>query len=80
MKPHRMTLTNHLVMGYGLDKRIHHFYNPRPATAEELQEYHDGDYIEFLSKCVSPSIFHSFRPQLPTFLPHHITQTDSFPP
>ncbi|KAI9570757.1 hypothetical protein HD554DRAFT_2203761 [Boletus coccyginus] len=44
MKPHRLTLTNALVMGYGLDKQIHHIYNPRPATQAELEMYHDHDY------------------------------------
>ncbi|KZS98740.1 hypothetical protein SISNIDRAFT_403611 [Sistotremastrum niveocremeum HHB9708] len=53
MKPHRLTLTNSLVLGYGLDKRIQYFFNPRPATQEELEDYHDHDYIEFLSR-VSP--------------------------
>jgi hypothetical protein len=52
MKPHRLTLTNALVMGYGLDKQIHHIYDPRPATQEELEIYHDRDYIGFLSKFV----------------------------
>ena len=50
MKPHRLTLTNALVMGYGLDKQIHHIYNPRPATQAEIEAYHDHDYIEFLSR------------------------------
>jgi acetoin utilization deacetylase AcuC-like enzyme len=50
MKPHRMSLTNALVLGYGLDKRIHNWYNPRPATREELEAYHDPAYIDFLSK------------------------------
>jgi len=53
MKPHRLTLTNALVMGYGLDKQIHHIYNPRPATQAELEMYHDHDYIDFLSRCVT---------------------------
>ena len=53
MKPHRLTLTNALVMGYGLDKQIHHIYDPRPATKEELEIYHDGDYIDFLSRSVN---------------------------
>ncbi len=52
MKPHRLTLTNALVMGYGLDKQIHNIYDPRPATQKELENYHDHDYIEFLSKSV----------------------------
>ncbi|KAI9508824.1 hypothetical protein F5148DRAFT_838181 [Russula earlei] len=50
MKPHRLSLTNALVMGYGLDKQIHHIYNPRLATREELEAYHDPQYIDFLSK------------------------------
>ena len=50
MKPHRLTLTNALVLGYGLDKQIHNFYSPRSATQAELEVYHDHDYIDFLSK------------------------------
>ncbi|KAM6500976.1 hypothetical protein JOM56_003990 [Amanita muscaria] len=50
MKPHRLTLTNALVMGYGLDKQIHHIYDPRPATQAELETYHDHDYIDFLQR------------------------------
>ena len=53
MKPHRLTLTNALVMGYGLDKQIHHMHNPRPATQAELEMYHDHDYVDFLSRCAS---------------------------
>lgn len=52
MKPHRLTLTNALVVGYGLDKQIHHIYSPRAATQEELVAYHDSDYIDFLSRYV----------------------------
>lgn len=50
MKPHRLTLTNALVLGYGLHKHIDYFYSPRAATGEELVTYHDADYIEFLSR------------------------------
>lgn len=49
MKPHRLTLTNTLVLGYGLDKQIHQIYSPPPATRAELEEYHDPEYIDFLS-------------------------------
>lgn len=56
MKPHRLTLTNALVMGYGLDKQVHHIYDPRPATQEELETYHDHDYIDFLSRYSLESI------------------------
>ena len=67
MKPHRLTLTNALVMGYGLDKQIHHIYDPRPATKEELENYHDSDYIEFLSRSV-------------TCLPNHSQLLDQYLP
>ena len=50
MKPHRLTLTNSLVIGYGLDKKINHFFSPRAATKHELEAYHDEDYIDFLSR------------------------------
>ncbi|KAF8510330.1 hypothetical protein JB92DRAFT_3119114 [Gautieria morchelliformis] len=54
MKPSRLTLTNALVLGYGLDKQIHSFFSPRPATQSELEAYHDADYVDFLSR-VSPA-------------------------
>lgn len=52
MKPHRLTLVNALMIGYGLDKQIHQIYNPPPASRAELLGYHDKDYIEFLSRYV----------------------------
>ncbi|KAG1768988.1 hypothetical protein EDD22DRAFT_771656 [Suillus occidentalis] len=66
MKPHRLTLTNALVMGYGLDKQIHHIYNPRPATQAELEMYHDHDYIDFLSR-VTPNNQNEMRHLIDTF-------------
>ncbi|KDN40642.1 hypothetical protein RSAG8_07971, partial [Rhizoctonia solani AG-8 WAC10335] len=50
MKPHRLTLMNTLVMGYGLHKYMDHYINPRSATVDELELYHDQDYVEFLSR------------------------------
>ncbi|GAA93406.1 hypothetical protein E5Q_00047 [Mixia osmundae IAM 14324] len=49
MKPHRLTLTNHLVMGYGLHQKMG-VYQPRIADKAELQTFHDQDYIDFLSR------------------------------
>jgi histone deacetylase HOS2 len=49
MKPHRLTLTNHLVLGYGLHKRMDVF-SPREATKDELEMFHDSDYVDFLSR------------------------------
>ncbi|KAI0093840.1 hypothetical protein BDY19DRAFT_902557 [Irpex rosettiformis] len=66
MKPHRLTLTNALVFGYGLDKQIHHIYDPRPATQAELEAYHDHDYIEFLSR-VTPQNQNQFKQAIDQF-------------
>ncbi|SCV00810.1 LANO_0F08680g1_1 [Lachancea nothofagi CBS 11611] len=52
MKPFRLMLTDHLVSSYGLHK-IMDLYETRPATREELAEFHSEDYIEFLAR-VSP--------------------------
>ena len=51
MKPHRLALTNSLVMGYGMHKYMD-MYEPRRATRDELLEFHDQDYIDFLSRLV----------------------------
>ncbi|GAA5883630.1 hypothetical protein JCM3774_001855, partial [Rhodotorula dairenensis] len=48
MKPHRLTVTNHLVMGYGLHRQMD-MYQPRPATKDELEMFHDQDYVDFLA-------------------------------
>ncbi|TRM63186.1 hypothetical protein BD626DRAFT_557650 [Schizophyllum amplum] len=63
MKPHRLTLTNSLVMGYGLDKQIHEIFDARPATREELETYHDTDYIEYLSR-VTPQNQGTFKTEV----------------
>jgi acetoin utilization deacetylase AcuC-like enzyme len=56
MKPHRLELTNHLVAGYGLYKKMD-VYQSRIATDEELKAFHEADYIDFLSRSVSSSLF-----------------------
>lgn len=53
MKPARLTLTNRLVLGYGLHDKMKCF-TPRAATKEELEWFHDSDYVDFLST-VTPS-------------------------
>ncbi|CAI2173516.1 18219_t:CDS:2 [Funneliformis geosporum] len=52
MKPHRLTLTNDLVMSYGLHERMT-VYCPPKATDDELMEFHETDYVKFL-KNVTP--------------------------
>ena len=49
MKPHRLTLTNDLVINYELHKRME-VYCPPMATEEQLLEFHETDYIEFLKR------------------------------
>lgn len=51
MRPHRMELTNQLVLGYGLQNRMS-VHSPRKATEDELCMFHSSDYIEFLKRCV----------------------------
>ncbi|GAA6039673.1 hypothetical protein JCM8097_001341 [Rhodosporidiobolus ruineniae] len=57
MKPHRLTLTNHLVIGYGLHKRMD-VYEPRAATKEELEMFHDEDYVDFLARVTPDNVRH----------------------
>ena len=51
MRPHRMELTNQLVLGYGLHNRMS-VHSPRKATEDELCMFHASDYVEFLKRCV----------------------------
>ncbi|KAF4552725.1 Histone deacetylase domain-containing protein [Elsinoe fawcettii] len=55
MKPWRLTLTKHLVMGYGLQFAMDN-YEALPASKETVAAFHDPDYVEFLSK-ISPQTF-----------------------
>lgn len=51
MRPHRMELTNQLVLGYGLHNQMT-MHSPRKATEDELRNFHDADYIDFLKRYV----------------------------
>ena len=53
MKPHRLTLTNSLVMNYGMYKKMK-MYIPAPATPKDMCRFHSLDYIDFLQK-VTPN-------------------------
>jgi acetoin utilization deacetylase AcuC-like enzyme len=66
MKPHRLTLTHHLVMNYQLFRYMQ-IYRPRKALKLELLKFHTPDYIEFLER-VSPETMTVFTPhELKTF-------------
>ena len=54
MRPFRLELTTQLVLGYGLHDRMS-IHSPRPATSDEMLEYHSEDYIDFLNRVLPAS-------------------------
>ncbi|KAK4986329.1 histone deacetylase [Elasticomyces elasticus] len=76
MKPWRLTLTKHLVMGYGLQYAFDPFL-ATPASKEDLLRFHKEDYIEFLSH-VSPSNFPDLERNYSKYVPkqHHPDEED----
>lgn len=52
MKPHRIRMAHSLVMNYGLYKKME-IYRAKPATKQEMCQFHTDEYIDFLSR-VSP--------------------------
>lgn len=55
MRPHRLELTKDLVLGYELHQHMT-MHAPRKATEEELCEFHDEDYVDFLKR-YAPAFF-----------------------
>ena len=49
MKPHRLKLTHHLLLTYGLYRKMDVF-TPHIASADEMMRFHSPDYINFLRK------------------------------
>jgi histone deacetylase HOS2 len=49
MKAYRLTLTNELVLGYGLHNYMQ-VHAPRKATEEEIEQFHSSDYVDYLSR------------------------------
>lgn len=49
MKPWRLTLTKQLVLSYGLEYTMD-LYEPRPANLNELNIFHDREYLSYLSE------------------------------
>ncbi|GAX79964.1 hypothetical protein CEUSTIGMA_g7403.t1 [Chlamydomonas eustigma] len=62
MKPHRLAMTHHLVLGYGLHKKMD-VYKPRRAYPVELAQFHATDYVEFLSR-ITPDNAKQYAQQL----------------
>jgi len=49
MRPHRVRLTHHLVVEYGLYKHLNVF-RPKPASRADLTAFHSDDYMHFLNQ------------------------------
>ncbi|KAJ5920890.1 histone deacetylase H [Penicillium verhagenii] len=51
MKPWRLTLTKQLVMAYGMHHAMD-MYLARAATYEEMADFHETDYLDFLKQAM----------------------------
>ena len=49
MKPHRIRMAHLLIMNYGLYKKME-IYRAKPATKQEMCQFHTDEYIDFLSR------------------------------
>ena len=58
MRPHRVRLTHHLCVSYGLYKHMN-IFRPKPALASDMTAFHSDDYISFLSD-VTPENMHEY--------------------
>lgn len=52
MNPKRISMAHSLIVGYGVYKDLD-VYTTREATKEEIMQFHDPDYVEYLSNYVS---------------------------
>jgi len=64
MKPWRLTLTNKIVLAYGMHEAMD-LYMPRAATSGEMEDFHTADYIDFLRR-VMPGT-DTYNPDTNTF-------------
>jgi len=65
MKPHRLKLTHHLILSYGLYKDME-CYRPHPASIGEMTTFHTDDYVQFLSR-ITPDNLRSFSAPMGRF-------------
>ena len=49
MKPHRLKLAHHLILTYGLYRKMD-VYRPHRALSEEMSNFHAPEYIDFLRR------------------------------
>ena len=59
MKPARIRMAHSLVMNYGLYKKME-IYRAKPATKQEMCQFHTDEYIDFLSR-VTPDNLEMFQ-------------------
>ncbi|KAK5051605.1 hypothetical protein LTR84_003257 [Exophiala bonariae] len=64
MKPWRLTLTKSLVLSYGMHTAMD-AYLSRPATKDEIKEFHKDDYVDFLNVATPQNIYEMY-PELAT--------------
>lgn len=62
MKPHRLCMTHHLVLSYGLHKKME-IYRPHKAYPIEFAQFHSADYVEFLHR-ITPDTQHLYASEL----------------
>lgn len=65
IKPHRLKLTHHLVLGYGLYRKME-VYRPHIATTQELLKFHSEEYVNFLSR-INPDMGRNLSTNLHKF-------------
>ncbi|ODV63807.1 histone deacetylase RPD3 [Ascoidea rubescens DSM 1968] len=65
MKPHRIRMAHSLIMNYGLYKKME-IYRAKPATKQEMCQFHTDEYIDFLSR-VTPDNLEFFQKEQAKF-------------
>ncbi|CAI2353412.1 unnamed protein product [Caenorhabditis sp. 36 PRJEB53466] len=65
MKPHRIRMTHHLVLNYGLYRNLE-IFRPFPASFEDMTRFHTDEYMTFL-KSANPDNLKSFNKQMLKF-------------
>ncbi|BFZ64724.1 histone deacetylase [Saitoella coloradoensis] len=55
MKPHRIRMAHSLIMNYGLYKKME-IYRAKPATKQEMCQFHTDEYVDFLSRVTPDNI------------------------
>ncbi|EPZ30850.1 Histone deacetylase 1 [Rozella allomycis CSF55] len=65
MKPHRIRMTNSLLINYGLYSKMDVFRPPR-ATAEDMTRFHTDEYVNFLKR-ITPETMSDYTKQLHKF-------------